>query len=102
MFRDASLLQEMRTFKLNPLTGQLEAGVGCFDDRVVGAAIAHQIAADEVYCTRDDAMFQAARANTPKPAIDQSKLVTKVMSPDQVIKQIMGKNSNFMRNKFEI
>lgn len=47
MFRDKSLITEMRSFHVNAETGRPEAFADSFDDRIMALAIAHRAAADE-------------------------------------------------------
>jgi hypothetical protein len=49
MFRDAQVLSEMRTFQKDPETGRIEATEEGWDDSIIGLAIAHRIAGDEVH-----------------------------------------------------
>ena len=47
MFRDRSLITEMRSFHVDPETGRPEAFADSFDDRILALGIAHRVAADE-------------------------------------------------------
>lgn len=101
MFRDSALINEMRTFSTNPATGVPEANNNCYDDRVIAAAIVHQVASDETYCTNKDPIYQKHRADNKTP-VTQETLLSKQRSPNDVVDSFMNKNSNFNRNKFEI
>jgi hypothetical protein len=48
MFKDKALLDEMRSFHVDPESGRPEASEDAFDDRIMALAIAHRVAADEV------------------------------------------------------
>jgi hypothetical protein len=98
LFRDQSLINEMRTFGMRA-DGTPGANANCKDDRVIACAIAHQVANDEVYCTLDDTLFQYAKSTMPKP--DPEQLIMK-RDPNQVISRFMSPHSPFNRNKFEI
>ncbi len=101
IFKDKHQIQEMRTFGINPITGRPEANANCHDDRVMGGAIAHQVAADEVYCTGKDLLYAYHKFDVPKAPIDQAALISKV-DPQQALRQLLDPRSNFMRNKFEL
>lgn len=47
MFKDRSLITEMRSFHIDPETGRPEAFADSFDDRILALGIAHRVAADE-------------------------------------------------------
>lgn len=47
MFRDRALINEMRSFHVDPETGKPQAFADSFDDRIMALAIAHRAAADE-------------------------------------------------------
>jgi hypothetical protein len=102
MFKDEALLDEMRTFGTNPRSGIPEANVGCADDRVIAKAIAHQVAADEVYCTSKDLIFAQHRLEVTNKPIDQATLTKRRLTPNQVMAQFTGKRGSFNSNKFEI
>jgi hypothetical protein len=101
-FRDVALLDEMRTFGTDPRDGIPRANNNCHDDRVIAIAICNRVASDEVYCTSKDLIYAKHQLRKPGKVIDQSQLVRRPQDPNKVINQLMGKNSNFMRNKFEI
>jgi hypothetical protein len=48
MFRDRALIDEMRTFEVDPMTSKPVAQDGCYDDRIIAAAITHAVIKDEV------------------------------------------------------
>ena len=99
MFRDSALINEMRTFGMRP-DGTPGANANCKDDRVCAAAIAHQVANDETYCTTNDKLLQYSRSTMPKPDPEAQTLVKR--DPNKVIEGFMSPTSNFMRNRFEI
>lgn len=93
MFRDSALLNEMRSFTEDANTGIPRATRGCYDDRVMALAIAHQVAADEAYCTDKDLLY-AYHKYQASPKIDQRKLVQTV-KPTQMLNMMMsGKQSS--------
>ncbi len=97
-FRDEALIREMATFGMRP-DGTPGANANCKDDRVIACAIAHQVANDETYCTRDDQLYQYSRSMAPKA--DPAELLVK-RDPNQVVAQFMDPGSNIARNRFEI
>jgi hypothetical protein len=54
MFKDRALLNEMRSFHVDPESNRAEAAEDAYDDRIIGLAIAHRVAADEVMWQPDD------------------------------------------------
>lgn len=104
VFRDKSLINEMKTFGTNERSGRPQAASGCSDDRVIALAIAHQVACDETAGGRDD-ILQAYHPlqGPPRAPIDpkqQQKQITKVMSPEKTMALMFGKNSRMQKNKF--
>lgn len=107
LFRDKGLINEMRKFCVNARTGKAEATEGCFDDRVIALAITHQVCCDELAGGRDDMLkkYHPLSIGEPRKPIDlsqQSKNISKIMTPDKFLQQMTGKKSNFMSNKFEL
>lgn len=70
MFRDKALLDEMRSFHVDPDTARPAATGDAFDDRILALAIAHRVAADEVIGGHLDIY-----ASYDKVETTQSKLV---------------------------
>lgn len=107
VFRDKALLNEMRKFIVNK-NGKAEAAEGCYDDRVIAFAIAHQAACDTVAGTRHDILRMYNKIIAPpRPIIDPSKplsaaQMSRVMSPERTMEKMFGKNSAFMKNRFEL
>lgn len=108
LFKDAALIDEMRTFSADPSTGIPEALPNCYDDRVMADCITNQVITDEAYGTKADIIHEyhnmahlAARA--PINPEDQAALMTKrIADPSRVIDSLMNPRSAFNRNKFEI
>jgi len=63
MFRDKSLINEMRSFHVNPDTGKPEAFADSYDDRILALAIAHRCAGDETIGGRDKYMIYGKSDN---------------------------------------
>jgi hypothetical protein len=102
IFRDSAVLQEMRTFGVDPKTGIPRANANCNDDRVMALGIAHQVAADEVYLTDKDMIFAYHKFDAQRKPVTQEQLISRQKTPQEVLKSLMSPNSNFMKNKFEI
>ena len=67
IFRDKTLLTEMRTFQKDHETGRIEAAEDAFDDCIMALAIAHRVAADEVHGGNLDlyASYESAQNKSP-------------------------------------
>lgn len=105
IFRDKSLILEMKTFARNPRSGRPEAMYKCKDDRVLAFSIANQVAADETFQTQDDLIHRYHRIIKANQVIDpknQAQMMTKVVNPDQLLDMMMGANGAMAKNKFEI
>jgi hypothetical protein len=100
VFRDISMLNEMRTFVPDPNTGIPRAMRGCYDDRVMGDAITHQICADEAYMTDKDLIHAYHRFSKAK-SVDQKGIVQRV-SPAQAMGALFGGGRKTMGRGFEI
>lgn len=101
LFRDASLLREMREFHENPRTGKWEAMDGCFDDRIIALAIAHQVACDELAGSRYDIIHQYHPImQAPRPVLNNEQRMVRMVSPEKTMMEMFGKNSRFNKNKF--
>jgi hypothetical protein len=75
MFRDRSLINEMRSFHVNPDTGRPEAFADSFDDRILALAIAHRCAGDETIGGADRYMRYDKDDNT-HPLIKMAEEIT--------------------------
>jgi len=95
VFRDVSLISEMRTFVPDVNSDIPRALNGCYDDRVIGLAIAHQAAADESYCTDKDLIHSYHKFAAQKPD-DQKNHVQRV-KPNEAVKNMfaLGGSRNF-------
>lgn len=98
VFRDSALIAEMQTFCPEPNTGIPKAISGCYDDRVIALAIAHQVASDEAYCTDKDLMHAYHKYQTPK----KTEQVSQRVKPSQVIGLFTSENARINRKGFEL
>jgi hypothetical protein len=100
IFRDAALINEMRTFVPDLNSNIPKALKGCYDDRVLGDAITHQICADEAFCTDKDLMHSYHKFERSK-GVSQEKLVQKI-KPSNVLKMMVSQGSPFNSKGFEM
>lgn len=70
MFKDRAMINEMRSFHVNPDNGRPEAASDSYDDRIIAKAIAHRVAGDEMLGGSLDLYMQYAKDTPTHPLID--------------------------------
>ena len=80
MFKDKSLITEMRSFHVNPETGRPEAFADSFDDRILALSIAHRVAGDETIGGGRDLYM---RYDDPVPEHPLTKLAEELIARDE-------------------
>jgi len=104
IFRDISLLNEMRTFVPDPNTNIARALNGCYDDRVIALAITHQAASDEAFCTGAD-LIHAYHQYQPSAQQIEQKANRQKIKPSEVLSSLLGGRTSTRglgANRFEI
>ena len=83
MFKDKSLITEMRSFSINPETGRPEAFADSFDDRIMALAIAHRVAGDETIGGGQDKwmIYNDSQVDHPLTKLAE-ELIARDESPD--------------------
>ena len=98
LFRDTTLLSEMRTFQKDPETGNIEAAESAYDDTIFGLAIAHLVASDEVIGGHMDIYGTYGKPVDNHPFSDLLRHMDDIeagQSPEDVVESLTTSRSEF-------
>jgi hypothetical protein len=107
MFKDASLIDEMRSFHVDPDSNRAEAAEDAFDDRIIALAIAHRVAGDEVMWQPDDIYlaYESDKEKTPAQRyvdqINQMIDANEGRDPVDVMSQFNNRGFDLIDGKIE-
>lgn len=83
MFKDRSLITEMRSFAVDPESGRPEAFADSYDDRILALAIAHRVAGDESITGGADRYMRYKDPDPVHPLVKMAEdMVARDESPD--------------------